>query len=901
MKNIINAKSLIMKTKFPFVFRGLKVLLLICLFVNTSKATNYHVAPTGNDLANGSITAPIKTIAKAASMVVAGDTVFVDAGTYLEQNITPKSSGTESAMIVFKPSSGTGDVIIQHPGTLITDNTPVFQLSSKSFIWIEGFIFKDFMYGKACVYISSGVGNVIINNRFENLGNSEVGSWDGNQMVALFNSSKNVVCNNYFNNITGDGINVNSQSSTNNLVCYNTFIGFKGKLRSWGGTNLFSRAIDIQDMSTGNNIIAFNYAENVYHHIWLDRDGSNNFILRNVGRKGSGHVFNESRCANNVIQENISMEMKVGYMTAYYDNTGWTFDPRWINNVAYNNETGFLVHKSNRDEFRNNIVFNNTSSNLEFTAEAYSNGPHVFRNNLWYSVSKANSIKFQNNMVPVAEFQASVEETGGLSVNPLFTSIVSGAEDFTLQVGSPAKGAADNGLDLGAYAVYPKIQAGWNSNLQLSGVNVYFDQVLIKADRESTVQLLLKLSKASTVAISADIVPIAGDAVAGDDYALSSTTVTFQPGETSKTISIDLYGDKAPFDELVAFGIKNMINAVSGGRNLCLLKINKIPEIIAYASTDQAVWDNDKSGSEDVLLDGSGSNTPNGTIISYIWSENGTEIATGVSPTVSLLSCTHTIVLTVTDSEGNTDNDVVIVKVIENAGIWLEAECGVVGSLWSITTDANASNSKFVTIQSGNNSTTSAPTNADGLLTYIFNVTESGNYTLYLRVICPNSNDDSFWLKMDNGAFASWNGITASSSWLWVAYPTTYSLAAGTHTFTIGYREDGAKLDKLWITNSGSTPSDLGAAADNCGLSALTNSIASQVELYPNPVRDVLSISLPNSPVTITIFDINGRNLFNQEVNQTDLNISMAGYKKGIYLVKIISQNQSFVKRIIKD
>src|SRR5690606_5013530 len=215
---------------------------------------------------------------------------------------------------------GTGDVIIKHPATA-ADDTPVFNLSNRSYIWIEGFQFKEFIYGRASIYISNGEGNIIINNRFENLGNEEITTWNGNQVIGLFNSSRNVVSNNYFGNIYGDGINVNSQNSENNLVCNNTFIGFKGKLRGWGGQNLYSRAIDLQDMSNGNNVVAFNYGKNLYHLVWLDRDGSKNVVLRNYGDTGSGTVFNESRCAYNVVQENISVNMKVGFMSAYYETT----------------------------------------------------------------------------------------------------------------------------------------------------------------------------------------------------------------------------------------------------------------------------------------------------------------------------------------------------------------------------------------------------------------------------------------------------------------------------------------------------------------------------------------------------------------------------------------------------
>lgn len=881
-------------------YKKILTLLLVCFGINISWATNYHVSPDGNDTANGSVDAPFKTISKAASMVVAGDTVFVAEGTYIERDITPKSSGIESAMIVFKAIPGTTGVIVKHPGTSIDDDTPVFQLTNRSFIWIEGFHFKDFQFGRACIFISSGQGNVVINNRFENLGNKEVGKWNGNQMVGLFNSSKNVVCNNFFRNITGDGINVNSQRSVNNLIINNTFIDFKGKLRSWGGQYLFSRAIDVQDMSNGNNVIAFNDAENVVHHIWLDRDGSSNVVLRNFGRKGSGLVFNESRCANNIIQENISIGMKVGYMTAYYETTGWTFDPRWVNNIAYKNETGFSIHKSWRDEFRNNIAYNNSSYNLKFTSEALSNGPHVFRNNLWYSDNKTNSIEFKGRAVSVPEFQAGVDEKEGLSVNPMFASLLADSEDFNLQDGSPAKGAADYGLDIGAYAVYPKTEYGWNPNLQTTGVQVYFDQVTAKADRGSAVQVLLKLSKTSQLATSIDLVPVAGDAITGEDFELVNNTVTFQPGETSKTVSINLNG-RSLHDELIAFRLENAVNALPGARNLFVLIIKKTLELTANAGLDQTVMDIDDIGSVEIQLDGSASSTPKGTIVSYIWSKDGSQIASGKAPKVILPVGKHTITLTVSNSDGETATSEVLITVIEVEGVWLEAECGGVGSLWNVETDNNSSNGKYVTIKPGNISNDNAPGNASGLITYTFNISESGSYTLFLRVICPNANDDSFWIKMDNEEFASWNNIGPSTSWQWFAYPNAYNLSVGAHTLTIGYREDGAKLDKLWLSKTGTAPEDEGPAAGNCGTSAANYEVANKIEIYPNPVSDKLTITLPGSPVTISILNGNGQVLFHETENAASKSINMKNFKKGIYFIKIAGQHQTIVRKLIKE
>ena len=65
-----------------------------------------------------------------------------------------------------------------------------------------------------------------------------------------------------------------------------------------------------------------------------------------------------------------------------------------------------------------------------------------------------------------------------------------------------------------------------------------------------------------------------------------------------------------------------------------------------------------------VTLDGSASFDPDGTIVSYEWSENGQIIATGVNPTISLAAGTHTITLKVTDDLGATDTDTMVVTIV---------------------------------------------------------------------------------------------------------------------------------------------------------------------------------------------------------------------------------------------
>jgi len=149
-------------------------------------------------------------------------------------------------------------------------------------------------------------------------------------------------------------------------------------------------------------------------------------------------------------------------------------------------------------------------------------------------------------------------------------------------------------------------------------------------------------------------------------------------------------------------------------------------------------------------------------------------------------------------------------------GVWLEAERGTVGATWNDNiADSAASSGQYVTVKPGNNSTASAPTTAAGWVQLPFTVTQSGTYRMWIRRKTPTADDDSFWVRMDNGAFAMWNNIPVATSWSWAQYPSTFNLSAGSHTLVFGYREDGAQLDKVYITSGTDTPSGTGGTPNN--------------------------------------------------------------------------------------
>ena len=89
-----------------------------------------------------------------------------------------------------------------------------------------------------------------------------------------------------------------------------------------------------------------------------------------------------------------------------------------------------------------------------------------------------------------------------------------------------------------------------------------------------------------------------------------------------------------------------------------------VEQPIAVITVEQTFTDSNNDDNESVTLDGLASSDSDGMITSYVWTENSTQIATGATPTVDLVVGTHTITLTVTDDDGATATDEVVITVI---------------------------------------------------------------------------------------------------------------------------------------------------------------------------------------------------------------------------------------------
>jgi uncharacterized protein (TIGR02145 family) len=97
----------------------------------------------------------------------------------------------------------------------------------------------------------------------------------------------------------------------------------------------------------------------------------------------------------------------------------------------------------------------------------------------------------------------------------------------------------------------------------------------------------------------------------------------------------------------------------------------------------------------------------------------------------------------------------------------------------------------------------------------------------------------------------------------------------------------------------------------NCGSSVrcimnskstgVINLTSSDVTVYPNPVKDNLSVSVPDPQVqtSIQIFNLSGTEVYSSFVTNSITTVDVSGFTSGIYFIKIISPVSGVVNRTI--
>jgi Secretion system C-terminal sorting domain/Bacterial pre-peptidase C-terminal domain/Fibronectin type III domain len=187
-------------------------------------------------------------------------------------------------------------------------------------------------------------------------------------------------------------------------------------------------------------------------------------------------------------------------------------------------------------------------------------------------------------------------------------------------------------------------------------------------------------------------------------------------------------------------------------------------------------------------------------------------------------------------------------------------------------------------------------TNVTGLISptgdidhYRFVITTGGTITLTLGTL-PADYDLRLLNSAGTQIAISENGSTTGET-------ISTTLAAGTYYAQVfGY--NGA--------NNATTCYTLRVATGTASAPELvsTGKGNKRVEVYPNPAKDIMNISLPGNTglSEVRVFNSNGKVVLNNRVTGTVSQISIAALPAGIYLVKITNSNREVhVVKLIKE
>ncbi|HQV30855.1 MAG TPA: GDSL-type esterase/lipase family protein [Calditrichia bacterium] len=247
---------------------------------------------------------------------------------------------------------------------------------------------------------------------------------------------------------------------------------------------------------------------------------------------------------------------------------------------------------------------------------------------------------------------------------------------------------------------------------------------------------------------------------------------------------------------------------------------------------------------------------------------------------------------------------------------FFEPECATIGENWNIVEDAQASDGKYVTAMPGFENIANPPADSSDALYIPFQVDSAGSYNLIVRINCPTYDDDSFWIKMDDGNFELHNGLV-TGGWEWRNL-NAYTLGEGPHTLTIAFREDGALLDKICLATLGIPPLGLGEEAENACLATGLLDPPSPPSGYalepnfPNPFNPstLIRYRLPEATkVRLTVFNSLGqevqrlvgehKNAGRHEIEWDGTNDRGKAMSSGIYYCTLSAGSYRMVRKMV--
>lgn len=389
-----------------------------------------------SDTGPGTEAQPFATLTAGVAAAEAGDNVIVKAGRYSDPNATwysafnPARSGAPSAPITIKSDPPLAAVLVPRDFNASAQSQyPALSIYQRQYIVIDGFKAEGMLkihhdVQGASQYVTIQNCDVVYGSQ---LGDDASLNWG----IAIHVSDNNIVRNNEVRNM---------RSSGNNSENTAAFMNFASSY------NL----IENNDADASNGVVLSAYGQkagNIHNNTWRRN------IARNapVGFLGKGGTGGGTYSDNEMFYQNIIINTERAFHLNH-NSRYW----RVYNNTVYNVDLFLNQWQLNSvdNQFWNNIVFD--ASRGAYQVEDLS-GPNwntyisLSNYNFWGSLTRSFARwSYGSNSQTLDEWRSATNfEANSLTGDPLFVDAAQG--NFKLQAASPARRAASDGLDMGAY------------------------------------------------------------------------------------------------------------------------------------------------------------------------------------------------------------------------------------------------------------------------------------------------------------------------------------------------------------------------------------------------------------------------------------------------------------------
>ena len=373
-------------------------------------------SPTCGAQGPGTPAQPFCTIAGAANVAAAGDTVLVQAGTYPGTAVNPKNSG-----VTFAANSG----------VTISGGTKAFAISSRNNITISGFTITN--TGSNAISVSGG-SNVTISNNVESFAGTPITSPGFG--IYLSNVAGGLVQGNVTHDNSAHGIYL-SGTTTGVMVRGNT---------SYHNAYQYQRnANGIDVIAPGNSIVGNVTYSNEDSGINMYTGANNTYIADNLTYGNGDHGIDDL----NVTGGRIIGNTVYGNCTTGINVEGTSGNYVVEDNVSMNNATGAVINPTPipTNPSTGGPYYTNTCNRRHGNIGIWDSAPATTtaNYNLVYQTSGSAPEYFWAGSAyntQAALSAASGQEASGIFANPLFVNAAGG--NFQLSVGSRAIDSADS-------------------------------------------------------------------------------------------------------------------------------------------------------------------------------------------------------------------------------------------------------------------------------------------------------------------------------------------------------------------------------------------------------------------------------------------------------------------------